>query len=105
MFVSDGFIELNFKAVLKTLQAIIDNEEHTARDFCGELHKQLSSYFVFLINPDAVGFLPIYYVASYLSPIHKFVIGPSQIAIVREYLERKPESGKFSLNFLFFICR
>ena len=67
----------------------MDDEEHTARPFCAELHQQMSKYFDFILNPAAEDFNPLYYVATYLAPVHKFVIGNSELSIVRKYLEGK----------------
>ena len=62
----------------------LDNED---QDFCAELHKQLLVVFDFILNPEAEDFIDLYYVASYLAPVHKFVIGPSELTIVRKYFE------------------
>ena len=78
---------IKFQSILRTLESIIDDVEHSAGPFCEELHKQISEYFNFILNPEAPDFIDLYYVASYLAPVHKFVIGPSELAIVRKYLE------------------
>ena len=83
-----------------TLQQIKDDVDHTARLFCGELHKNMASYFDYILNPAAPDFIDLYYVASYLAPIHKFVIGPTELTIVRKYLESKHVLCLLFLDFL-----
>ena len=78
---------INVQSILRTLESIIDDVDHSAGPFCGELHKQMTEYFNFILNPNAPDFIDLYYVATYLAPIHKFVIGPSELTIVRKYLE------------------
>ena len=53
---------------------------------------QIESYFSFLLYPDDPRFLPIYWVASFLCPFHRFVITSEEMPVVRAYLE-----GKFNV--------
>ena len=53
---------------------------------------QMESYFSFLLCSDNPSFLPIYWVASFLCPFHRFVITSEEMPVVKAYLE-----GKFNV--------
>ena len=53
---------------------------------------QMETYFSFLLCPDDPSFLPIYWVATFLCPFHRFVITSEEMPVVKAYLE-----GKFNV--------
>ena len=56
-------------------------------------------------NPDlpSPDFINLYYVATYLVPIHSFVIDPSELNIVRKYLRSKHILGTFFFRLISFV--
>ena len=61
----------------------------SGHSFAVEMKKQLESYFIFLLDPTHKDFIPVYWVASYLCPVHRFSITSVELPVVRKYLERE----------------
>ena len=75
--------------MLKTIEPLVTNESDTAHSFALEMKKQIQSYFSFLLYPTKPDFLPIYWVATFLCPVYRFVITSEEMPVVRSYLESK----------------
>ena len=72
---------------MKTLEPLVQDECDSAHNFAKEMKAQLESYFAFLLFPSQAGFLPIYWVASFLCPVYRSVITSEEMPVVRAYLE------------------
>ena len=68
----------------------------SAHTMAKEMKSQVESYFRFLLNKKDKDFLPVYWVASFLCPIYRFVISSEELPVVRSYLE-----SKFSVFYLY----
>ena len=71
------------------LEPLVRSEFDTAHSFAKEMVKQIESYFSFLLFPDKPGFLPLYWVATFLCPVYRCTITSTEMPVVRSYLESK----------------
>ena len=66
-----------------------------ARDFAAELVTYIRDYFEFCLVTDSPGYLVQYAAATFLSPLHQFVLSPAEITMAKEFL-----SSKMKMNLL-----
>ena len=75
--------------MLETIEPLLRDEYDSGHQFAKEMKKQMESYFSFLLFPNKPGFLPVYWVATFLCPVYRSYITSEEMPIVRAYLERK----------------
>ena len=80
--------------MLESLEPLVDNPEDSAHLFAKELQKHLQAQFSFLLK-QGVGFQPIYWLASYLSPVHRQALSEHVITEAKSYLKSKLFSCSF----------
>ena len=75
--------------ILMSLEPVIADQEDMANGFATELKAQIQSYFKFALDPESSEFLAEYWTATYFDPVKKGILNPSQVEVVRSYLESK----------------
>lgn len=60
-----------------------------ARDFATELVTQIKAYFEFCLVTESPDYLVQYAAATFLSPLHQFVLSPIEITKAKEFLSSK----------------
>ena len=71
------------------MEPLLLDELDSAHSFAKELKTQLEKYFVFLLDAKHKEFLPVYWTASFLCPVYRFVISSDELPVVRSYLQSK----------------
>ena len=54
-----------------------------------ELEKNLRNQFGYLLNPDESQFLPVFWLATYLSPVHCQALTRDEVEEAKKYLRSK----------------
>ena len=68
------------------MDSCIADPEDVAHSFAKDLKQKLLSRFAFVLDSKHEDFLPVYHVATYLSPHHRFLIDSAGMEIVKDYL-------------------
>ena len=66
------------QALLRSLAPFLANERESGHLFAKQIEKQTKKYFAFVLDPDSNDFLPVFWCATFLSPVHKLVLSPEQ---------------------------
>ena len=68
-----------------------DDQSKTAHTFAKELQEKMKSQFVYLLDPKSDKFQSIFWVATYLSPVHRVLLtsDPEKMKEVKKFLKSK----------------
>ena len=79
------------KDMLESLVARVEDPGDSAHVFAKELKKQLEDQFCFLLDPHAVKekFQPIYWLASFLSPVHRQALSDDVTMEAKTFLKSR----------------
>ena len=65
----------------------MENEKESGHLFAKQIEKQTKKYFAFVLDPADNDFLPVFWCATLLSPIHRLVLSPEQRKVATTYLK------------------
>ena len=71
------------------MEPITEEDGNQAQGFARELVNYVRSYFPFCLEPGKREFMVEYAAATFLSPLHKFVLTEAEVLLVKEYLASK----------------
>ena len=74
---------------MKTLEPLVQDEMDSSHALAKEMRSQIEDYFGFLLDTKCKEFLPVYWVASFLCPVYRFILSSDELPVVRSYLESK----------------
>ena len=71
------------------MEPIAEEDGNQAQGFARQLVINMRNYFPFCLQPTTRDFIVEYATATFLSPLHKFVLTEAEILLVKEYLSSK----------------
>ena len=87
------------QALLRSLAPFLANERESGHLFAKQIEKQTKKYFAFVLDPDSNDFLPVFWCATFLSPVHKLVLSPEQRKVATTYLKGMSRLQSCQRNF------
>ena len=75
------------------MEPISEEDGNQAQGFARALVINMRSYFPFCLEPRTRDYIVEYATATFLSPLHKFVLTDAEILLVKEYLASKKYSA------------
>ena len=75
--------------MLTSLEPIVGDPSDSAHLFAVELKEKIKSQFGYLLYPAADDFQPVYWLATYLSPVHKQVLSQDDVREVEKFIKSK----------------
>ena len=87
------------QALLRSLAPFLENERESGHLFAKQIEKQTKKYFAFVLDSAHPDFLPVFWCATFLSPIHRLVLSPEQRKVATTYLKGMSRLQSCQRNF------
>ena len=75
--------------MLESLRSPLEDSEDTAHLFAKQLEKHLNLQFNYLLDSEAAAFQPIYWLATYLSPVYRRTLSGDDIEVAKKFVKSK----------------
>ncbi len=87
--------------MLESLRSPLEDSEDTAHLFAKQLEEHLNLQFEYLLDSEAAAFQPIYWLATYLSPVYRRTLSGEDIEVAKKFVKSKfIDCSPFICNFL-----